>query len=336
MKKQVGLIQMLKSFFVFFYLCSSFLLATTLQPSHVYKADGSVTDIVHANEKIFVSTNASTINIYNLKTKKQINTITIPQIKDFMGDLTDSKIYNLDIYKNKLLFTAQASKGYREVFLYENNTLTKIISSEKMFLIGKSKFINDNQIVFSTLGNEMYLYDIAKKKTIWQINVKIEEDTFNSKFSDFAINEKRDLIVVADESGDLKIVDIKKAKVIQYLKARNLDNVFKVDFKNNKIITAGQDGKCVFYNLDKNRDYYLKEKRWFLIYAAGLTPSGAKGAFSSDEENNVTVFDTKTKTKLFKLENNLMTLSSILFINENEIFITTDSNKFNYYNLKEK
>ncbi len=336
MKKQVGLIQMLKSFFVFFYVCSTILLATNMQPSHVYKADGSVTDIIHADGKIFVSTNASVINIYNLKTKKQINTITIPQVKDFMGDLTNAKIYNLDIYKNKLLFTAQASKGFREVFLYENNTLRKIISSDQMLLIGKSKFITENQIVFSTLGNEMYLYDILEKKIIWKINVKTEDDSFNSKFSDFAINEKRDLVVVADESGDLKIVDIKKSKVVQYLKARNLDNVFKVDFKNNKIITAGQDGKCVFYDLDKNKDYYLKEKRWFLIYAAGLTPSGNKGAFSSDEENNVTVFNTITKTKLFKLENNLMTLSSILFINENEIFVTTDSNKFNYYNLKEK
>jgi len=327
---------MLKYFFVFFSLFNTILVATNLQPSYVYKANGSVTDIIHSNNKIFVATNASAINIFDLKTKKLIDTIKIPQVKDFMGDLTDSKIYNLDIYKNKLLFTAQASKGFREVFLYEKNILTKLISSDKMLLVGKSKFVNETQIVFSTLGNEMYLYDFQKDKILWQINVKKIEDSFNSKFSDFAINEKRNLIVVADESGDLKIVDIKKAKIIKYLEARNLDNVFKVDFKNNKIITAGQDGKCVFYDLDKNTDYYLKEKRWFLIYAAGLTPSGAKGAFSIDEENNVIVFDTKTKEKLFKLENNLMTLSSILFINENEVFITTDSHQFNYYNLKEK
>ena len=251
-----------------------------------------------------------------------------------MGDMSDAKIYNLDIYKNKILFTAQASKGYREVFLYENKKLTKIISTQKMLLIAKTKFVDNNTIVFSTLGNEMYLYDYKNQKTIWKIDVKKEEDTFNSKFSDFAINKKRDLVVVSDESGDLKIVNIKKAKIINYLEARNLDNVFKVDFKNNKIITAGQDGKCVFYDLVKNKDYYLKEKRWFLIYAAGLSPSGDIGAFSSDEENNVTVFNTKTKRKLFKLENNLMTLTSILFISENELFVTTDSNKFNYYNLK--
>jgi WD40 repeat protein len=327
---------MLKYFFVFLYLFSVFSLGVDLKPSHIYKADGSVTDIILSDEKILVSTNVGAINVFNIKTKKLVNTITIPKIKDFMGDISDAKIYNLDMYKEKLLFTTQAEKGFREVFLYENNKLTKILSIDKMFLIAKTKFIDGSKILFSTLGNEMYLYDYKLKKTIWMINVKREDDTFNSKFSDFALNEKRDLVVVADESGDLKIVDIKKAKIIKYLEARNLDNVFKVDFKNNKIITAGQDGKCVFYDLDKSLDYYLKKKRWFLIYAAGLSPSGNKAAYSSDEENNVTVFDTKSKKKLYELQSNLMTLSSILFINENEIFVTSDSNEFNYYNLKDK
>jgi hypothetical protein len=327
---------MLKYFFVFLYFFNTLVIATTLQPSHTYTADGSVTDIISVDNKIFVSTSVGAINIFNLKTKKLMNTIKIPKTEDFMGDFTDTRIYNLDMYKNKLLVTTQAVKGYGEVFLYENEQLSKIVSATHKLMIRKSKFIKDNQIVLSTLGNEMHLYDYKQKKTIWNINIKREYDTFNSRFSDFAINEKKDVIVVADESGDLKIVDVKKAKIIQYLKARNLDNVFNVDFKNNKIITAGKDGKCVFYDLDKDLDFYLKEKNWFLIYAAGLSPSGNRGAFSSDEKSNVTVFNTKTQTKLFKLTNNLMTLSSILFINENEIFITTNSNKFNYYNLKGK
>ena len=289
---------MLKFFFVFIFILCTSLFAINLQPSHIYKADGSVTDIAKVEDTIIVSTNVGAINIFNIKTKKHINKISIPKIKDFMGDLVDSKIYNLDIYKNKLLFTAQASKGFREIFLYENKKLSKIISKDKMLLISKSKFINESQIIFSTLGNEMYLYDIREKKVIWKRNIKKEEDSFNSKFSDFALNEKKDLVVVADESGDLKIFDIKKAKITKYLEGRNLDNVFKVDFKNNKIIAAGQDGKCVIYDLNKDSDYYLKEKKWFLIYAAALSPSGNIGAFSSDEENNVTVFNTIKHRKI--------------------------------------
>ena len=324
---------MLKLIFVSFLILFS-LNAKDLKPTYIYKASGGVIDIVNDIKNIYVATDASSVDIFSLKTKKFVKSIKVPQIKDFMGDIIDAKIYNVDIYKNKVLLTSQASKGLREIHIFEDNKLNTIISIKKGLLIAKSKFITSDTVLFSTLGNEMYLYDYKKKKMLWQIDVKPQDATFNSTFADFALNEGKTLAAVADESGDIKIVDIKKAEVIDVLKDKNLDKVFKVDFKNNKIITAGQDGRCVVYNLDNNSNYFLREKHWFLIYGAGLSPDASLGAFSSDENNNVTVFKTKTKRKLYKLTDNIMTLSSILFINNDEVIITTDSNKFNYYNLK--
>jgi len=322
--------------FISFLLLLNISYAKDLKPNHIYIASGAVIDIVSQNNKIYVATDSSCVDVFDIKTKQKIKSIDVPKIKDFMGDTIDAKIYNVDVYKDKVLLTSQASKGFREISIYDNGKLSTLISINEQLLIGKSKFINDDLIVFDTLGNEMYLYNYKTKKYIWKIDVKPVDATFNSTFSDFALNEKRDTAVVADESGDLKIVDIFKGKVTKVLAGKNLDKVFKVDFKNNKIITAGQDGKCVVYNLKTNSDYYLRKKHWFLIYGAGLSPSGKLGAFSSDENNNVTVFNTVTKAKIFKLTENLMTLSSILFITENEVFVTTDSNKFNYYNLKDK
>jgi WD40 repeat protein len=310
------------------------LISQDLKPTYIYEASGGVTDIVSSNSKIYVATQASCVDIFDLKTKKIIEKIKVPQIKDFMGDIIDAKIYNVDVYNDKVLLTVQASKGFREVYIWQNGSIKKIISIEKKMFISKAKFIDDSHILFSLLGNEMYLYNYKTKEIIWRIDVKQIDAEFNSTFADFALNKNNTIAVVADESGDLKIVDIKKAKVLKVLSGKNLDKVFKVDIKNNIIITAGQDGRCVVYNLNDNSDYFLREKHWFLIYGAGLSPSAKLGAYSSDEDNNVTVFNIKTKTKLFKLTKNLMTLSSILFINENEIFITTDSNKFNYYNIK--
>ncbi len=308
--------------------------AKDLTPTYVYEASGGVTDIVSSDGKIYVATQASSVDVFDLKTKKLLQKIKVPQIKDFMGDVIDAKIYNVDVYKNKVLLTAQAPKGFREVHIYENGKMETAITIEKRMFVSKAKFINDDQILFSLLGNEMYLYNYKTKKMIWRIDVRPEDAVFNSTFADFALNEDKTIAVVADESGDLKLVDITKAKVIKVLAGKNLDKVFKVDIKNNIIITAGQDGRCVVYNLKDSSDYFLRKKHWFLIYGAGLSPSGKLGAYSSDENNNVTIFNTSTKSKLFKLTQNIMTLSSILFINENEIFITTDSDKFNYYNLK--
>ncbi|VAY86234.1 Periplasmic nitrate reductase component NapL [hydrothermal vent metagenome] len=312
------------------------LTAKDLAPTYVYQASGAVTNIVSQNNKIYVATNASVVEIFDLKTKKLIKKINVPKIKDFMGDIVDAKIYDVDIYKNKVLITSQASNGFRQIHMYRNNKLNIIISIKQKMFISKAKFIDNNLILFSLLDNEMYLYNYKTKQYIWKINVRPNDAVLNSTFSDFALNKDKTIAIVADESGDLKIVDIAKGKVIKVLANKNLDKVFKVDFKNNIIITAGQDGRCVIYNLNDNTNYILRKKRWFLIYAAGLTPSGNIGAYSVDENNNVIVFNTNTKKNLFTLTQNLMTLSSILFINENEVFITTDSNKFNYYNLQNK
>lgn len=308
--------------------------AKDLMPTYIYEASGGVTDIVSSDGKIYVATQKSSVDIFDLKTKKLLFKIEIPQITDFMGDIIDAKVYNVDTYKGKVLLTAQASKGYREVHLFSENKIKTIVTIEKKMFISKARFIDEDTIIFSLLSNEMYLYNFKTKKMIWKIDVRANDAQFNSTFADFTLNEDKTIAVVSDESGDLKIIDVKEGKIIKLLADRNLDKVFKVDYKNDIIITAGQDGKCVVYNLKNDSDYFLRKKNWFLIYGAGLSPSAKFGAYSSDENNNVTVFNIKTKTKLFELKNNLMTLSSILFINEDEIFVTTDSNKFNYYKLK--
>ncbi len=325
---------MFKVLFLFLLFMSNLFAIKDLTPSVIYKASGGVTDIVYQDDKLYVSTQASALDIFDLKTHKIIKTIKVPQIKDFTGDTIDAKVYNTDVYKNNVLLTVQDSSGFRELYLYSNNKLKKLISKNDKLYISKALFIDDKYILFCLLGNTMYLYDYKTNKTVWTLEVKAPDADFNSTFADFALNEDKTLAVVADESGDLKLIDLKKRKVIKILAHQNLDKVFKVDFKNHKIITAGQDGRCVVYNLKNNSSYFLRKKHWFLIYGAGLSPSGNLGAYSSDENNNVTVFNTNTKTPLYKLKDNKMTLTSIIFLNEKEIIIGTDSEKFNYYKLK--
>lgn len=83
--------------------------------------------------------------------------------------------------------------------------------------------------------------------------------------------------------------------------------------------------------MDKKTNYYKEAS--FLIYSVALSPSATFAAFASDEENNVTIFNTNTKENLHKLTQNRSTLTNILFINENEIFISSDDENINYYKL---
>jgi len=331
---KMDLIQMNKIIFLIFFTITTLFSLENINPTSTFKASGGVTDMVKSNNKLYIATQSSCVDIFNLKTKQLINKIKIPQIEDFMGDIVDAKIYSVDVFKKSIILVAQHSSGFRELYIFKNNELKKLISAEDKFYITKARFLDNERLVFATLGNTFYYYDYKHKKILSSLEVKAPEAEFNSTFSDFVLNENKTLAAVADEGGDLKIIDIKKQKVIKVLAGKNLDKVFKVDFKNNIIITAGQDGRAVVYNLKNNSSYTLREKHWFLIYTAALSPKEKFGAYSIDQDNNIMVFNTNTKEKLYLLKKNLMNPTIILFINKKEILVATDSNKLNYYRLK--
>ena len=312
--------------FVFsIFLIFNLLNAKEIKPNSEYIAKGGVTDLVFSDNKLYAATAASAVDIFDIKTKTKINSIVLPKIKDFMGDIIDSKIYSVDVLDNKILILSQGEKGGRAINLYVNNELKEIISDKKKMFIAKAKFIDEKTIIFALLSNEIYTYDLVENKIL-----KLKQISY-SKFSNFILTEDKNSIIIADESGDLQMLNSRTLETIKTFKDQNLDNVFQVDTKNGIIITAGQDRRTVIYNTNSNTSYYKSAS--FLIYSAGLSPSGKLAAFASNEDNEVTVFDTTNKHDLHTLVQNPATLTNILFINENEIFVASDHKKINYYKI---
>ncbi len=299
--------------------------AKDLKPTLVYNGSGAVTDLVYQNSKLYSGVAEGAVDIYDTKEKKLIKTINVPKIKDFIGDEVDSRVYSVDIIDNKIMIVSQGKMGYRRVHIYKDNNLSEIISVAKSYTISKAKFIDSNHLLIALLSNELILFDIENKKEIYR------EQISASKFSNFALNEKKDEVVMVDESGDLKLVSVKNGKIFKELKGQNVDNVFQVDYKNGMIITAGQDRRCAIYSKDGKIAYHKEGS--FLIYGAGLSPSGKIGGFAVDENNNVQLFNTSSKSDLYKLGSHKATISSILFINEEELFTASDDTHINYWNL---
>ena len=314
----------LKVIFFMFLICS--LNASQIEPNISIKTSGSVTDMVIKDSKLYVATDASSIDIFDIKTKKLISNIKLEKIKDFLGDLIDSKIYSVDIIENKILILSQGTNGGRNLFIYENNQLKNVISDKKRLFIARAKFIDKDKILYSLLSNQLFLYDFKIDKNIYSKQIS------HSKFSYFALNENKTEVAIADESGNIQIYDTLKGEKIKIHNNYNLDNVFQVDYKNDMIITAGQDRRSVIYS--KNNQPYIKESN-FLIYVCELSPTSKLGAYSSNENNDVTVFDTKSKKDLYLLTKNKTTLSKIVFLNENELFLASDAKVINYYKLKD-
>ena len=316
----------MKKILTILILITSIYAANIQKPSAQFISSGAVTDIVYKDAKLYSATDASCVDVFDAKTKKIIQKIKLSQITDFMGDVIDSKVYSVDIIKDKILILSQAKKGARRVHIYENEKLELFIPYTEGLFIAKAKFIDENTILLGLLSNEIISYDLKNKKQNYRIAVS------QSKFSNFALNEDKSEVIVADESGDLKIHATKDASLLKKLSGENLDNVFQVDTKNGIIATAGQDRRVVIYTPEFNSAYY--EHADFLVYSVGLSPSGKIVGYASDEDNNVALFNTITKSKLGVYGGNKMTLTNILFINEKEFFVASDDKTINFYQIK--
>ncbi len=302
------------------------LFSNQLKPVHTFLASGAVTDLVLKDELLYIATNKNTIDVFNTKNNQVVTKIKVPIIKNFIGDIIDAKIYSIDIIENRVLIVAQGEKGFRNIYEYKNNQLKPIITTDKKMYISKSKYINEDQIIISSLGNQLFLYDLKTKKILWQIQVS------QSRFSNFALNENRTKIIIADESGSLKQVNTKTGEQEKVYSGLNVDNVFQVDIKNNTIITASKDRRCAIY---QNFNQYYKKANFF-VYSAGLSPSGKIAGFSNNEDNDIMIFNTQNKKQLHTLKGHKATLSNILFKNENELFSASDDNEVYYWKLSIK
>ena len=313
--------------YVFFILNLSVLNinAKDLTPTSSLLASGGVIDLVLDNDKLYASTAASTVDIFDIKTQEKIDSIKMPKIKDFLGDIIDSKIYSVDVLENNILILSQGEQGGRNLDIYKDGKFENIIKDTDRQFIARAKFLDENHIIYALLSNQIYLYDIKNKKILKEIQIS------QSKFSSFRLTQDKSKLVVCDESGVISMLDSKSFDILKTFRYQNLDNVFQVDIKDNLILTAGQDRRAAVYNLDTNKAYYKEYS--FLIYAAALSPSTKLAAVASDEENNVTIFDTSSQANLYKLTENKATLSNILFLNENEIIVTSDDKQINYYKI---
>ncbi len=316
----------MKKIVVFLVFVVSMYAQTIKQPMLKYVADGSVIDLVYNDGKLYASTSVSVVDVFDVKTQELIKRIKVSKIKDFMGDEIDAKIYSIDVKNSRILVLSQAEHGYREVFIYKDGKFKTIISKDDKLYISKAKFIDENTLVLGLLSNDIISYDIKGKKQNWVVQAS------QSKFSNFVLSEDKQKVIVCDESGDLHIIDTKTGKNIKTLTGENLDNVFQVDYKKGIIATAGQDRRAVIYNTKLNSAYY--KTAGFLIYSAGLSPSGKLAGYASDENNNVTIFKTSTKSKVGVFGGNKMTLTNILFLNENEFFVSSDDKNINFYKIK--
>ena len=296
-----------------------------LSPIDTIEINGTAKDMVLSDEKLVIATDMGHIEIYRTKDNSKIEEISIPDVKDFMGDILPARVMSTDVINNKYLLLSDSGKGgYSNLYIYDNN-LTQLLSADDKDSIIKVRFIDEDHILFGFLSNEVALYDIKNRKEVYRVQLS------ESKFSDFVLNEDKSQVVFSCESGILNVVNVQDGKVIRELKGQNVDNVYRVDFKHEMVSGAGQDQRGSLYDTTTGKGSYIKGE--FLIYSTALSPSAKKVIFSMDEKNNLSVYNTMSKSKIALLKGQKSTLNVILFKDEDVIYSASDDNTIMVWDL---
>ncbi|WP_295418736.1 WD40 repeat domain-containing protein [Sulfurovum sp.] len=314
---------------LFCCLFSLFLWATpTLGPVGSIEVNGTAKDMVLDGDHLVVATDMGHIEVHDIVKKEKIKEISIPDVKDFMGDIMPARVMSTDTIHGKYLLLSDSGKGgYSNLYIYDGN-LAQLLSAEDKEAIIKARFIDETHILLGYLSNEVALLDITTKKERYKVQLS------ESKFSDFALNEDKSQAVFSCESGVLSVVDVQSGKLLKELKGQNVDNVYKVDFKHGMVSGAGQDQRASLYDVESGKGDYIKGH--FLIYATALSPSAKKVAFAMDEKNNISIYNTSTKSKIALLKGQKSTLNVIIFKDENRIFSASDDNTVMVWDLNQK
>ena len=296
-------------------------------PVQEIKLDGIAKDMVLRGNNLIIGTDKSSLQVYNYVKKKFVKRITVPTIKDFMGDTIPARISSVDYMDGRYLLLSDSGKGgYADLRIHENNETYSIFSAKDKRAIIKARFIDKKHILLGYLGNDVSLLDLDSKKEIYRKQLS------ESKFSDFALNKDRTMAAFACESGEITVLEPKTGKIIRRLSGINLDNVYKVDIKNGYVSGAGQDRRASWYEIATGKGGYFKAT--FLVYATGLSPSAKRVAYAMDEKNNITVYNLQQKLPIALLKGQKSTLNAILFKDENTLFSASDDTTVMMWKIK--
>lgn len=313
-----------KIFFIFFFY-SLTLYAKDIKPAFMMKSNGFVNDFVIDGVKLYVANDEGSVEVFDLTKRTLVDEIFIKPTLSAKGELVNSKILSVDRHNGKTLIVSTTAHGYRNVWLKDSEKLHHMITLKDKMTIKEARFIDDENFIFGTLGYEMIHY--TKNDNFNTYKSHIEE----SSFSDMQLSADKKIMITSSESGQVTLSDVKTGQIIKKYDSLNVDNIYKIAYRDGTIITAGQDRRVGIYPKD-GKAYYIRSD--FLVYCAALSPNGKIGIYSSGEENHLQLFNIQTGTKMDRLTGQESIPSTIKFFDEKGVFSAGYGNKIYYWHLE--
>ena len=316
--------KMITKYILLIALIISSIQAKEIKPAFILKSKGIINDFVIDNAKLYVANDMGSIEIFDLYKQKLIDEIKLKPLKTGRNDYVYAKIISVDRYKGKTLIVSTAIKGYRNVWIHDGKKLKNIINSNKKLTVREARFIDENNFMLATVGYELALYNTTDNYPYYTNHME------PSAFSDIHLSRNKQVIASASESGNVMISDVKTGKLIQILDSQNVDNIYSVAYSKGTVITGGKDRRVGVYQKN-TAAYHIKSN--FFVYSVSITPSAKFGIYSSGLDNDLQLFNIKTKEKTHRLIGHEAIPTTIKFINDKELFSSGYENKIFYWKL---
>ena len=311
---------------VFYILFATTLCAKNIKPIVTIETSGLVSDFVEDGGYLYVATDAGVVDIIDLSSQKIVKQINFEPMETSTGEYVPTRIHSIDRFQGKTLLVTSDISAYRNVWIDNGKKLKKIIDIEKHMMPKSAFFTNEGKIVFGSFGSDITLYDNEENYKLYDTHIS------ESTMGGMILSQNKKKMVISDESGTVKLIDVKSSKVEKVFSSEHVDNIYRVAYSNGIILTAGQDRRVGVYS-DNKKAFHIKSD--FLVYSVGLSPSGATGIYSSGTEHHLQLFNTDNGEKADILVGHFATPNKIIFINENSIISTGDENKIFFWQINE-
>ncbi len=314
----------MKKLLIILLLLLSVALAKEIAPYRYIQASGAVSDFVKVGDTLIIGTEEGIIDIYDIKSDTLVDQIVLPIIKDIWGDDMRSLIFSVDYFKGKLLFVARVFSGWRELYLYEDKKLTKLLEKSQKLTLQEVKFVDEETAVIGMMSNRLMLYDLKAKKVIYSKQLN------QASLSDIVLDKQRHYLYTADESPLISKIDVRRGTVVETFRKANKREIFSIDYNNGMLLSGGKDKRVVLY---KTPSSFTMTKGDFFIYTVALNPDATMAAFVKNEEDEISVVTTSDLKERYLLKGHRQTILKMDFFTSDELITADEDDRLRFWRL---
>ncbi|TNF44903.1 MAG: hypothetical protein EP216_01170 [Epsilonproteobacteria bacterium] len=152
----------MKKIFIILFAATVWLNAFEIfTPSQQIKVNGMSKDMVLDGKELIIGTTNGVMQVFDYEEKTFIKTLTLPKVKDFMGDTIEPRVFSVDKIQDRYLMLSDSGKGgYANLWIHENDVTTQVVEPSDKKAVIKARFINKDQILLGYLSNEAALFDL--------------------------------------------------------------------------------------------------------------------------------------------------------------------------------